>query len=64
MAPNIFEQVVGASPEGKGEAYEGPHWCEHEGCFDVVDEATYYPDAMTLIWTCEQGHKNKQRILR
>lgn len=57
--PNIFEQITNTTPKGESEVRLGPWWCEHEGCFEVDDEATYYPDSGVVVWTCEEGHKNK-----
>lgn len=57
--PNIFEELTGTTPQGDGELRPGPWWCEYKECFEVDDEAMYYPEDKTVRWTCEEGHKNK-----
>jgi len=55
---NIFEQIASAVPEG-GEEVGGVFSCQEQGCWDVVEDAVYYPDAKLLTWACDNGHQNK-----
>lgn len=57
---NIFEQVTGqTAAKGNGLPVIGPWWCEHAECFEVDDEAFLFEETGFVIWTCEEGHKNK-----
>ena len=61
--PNIFEQVTGQTvTQGNGEPLIGPWWCNTDGCFEVDDEAIFFPETGYVVWTCEEGHKNKEKV--
>lgn len=54
---NIFDSLNAAVPEG-GEEVGGMFQCQTQGCFDIEEDAMYYPNVKRLEWTCEEGHKN------
>jgi len=60
---NIFEEISGSAvTKGNGEPRIGPWWCEHTGCFEVDDEAIFFEETGYVVWTCEEGHKNKVKL--
>ena len=56
---SVFDEFNATKPSD-GEEIQGQFWCKAPACFDVVEEATYYPSVKRVEWTCEEGHQNTE----
>ena len=55
---SIFDEFNATQPEVVGEEVQGQFWCQEQGCFDVIETATYDPQKNMYAWTCDEGHPN------